>query len=362
MNSPKLRRWIDLLAALLRRNYAVTLEELTREVPAYGTGAQKAALRRMFERDKDELRAFGIPIQTVPLDDGNESGYRLERKNFYLPYLSVIREGRRSTPRRVDHFGYRALTELTFEPDELDAVVQAASRVLRLGDPVLAAHARSALRKLAFDLPVDAMMVAEPRELFSFAAAMPSQAPTEIFAVLDDALHRRKRVTVDYHTMGTDATTARELLPYGLFFLGHHWYLAARDADDGPVKNFRLNRINRAAVNPRNANSADYTIPADFRLRDHARSRQSWELGDGSVLEAIVAFPGTSGPAKAAQRLGEPVPGASDRRRFLVRRPDAFARWLQSFGGELVPVAPAELVTLCDDLARRTLDVYQAAG
>ncbi len=361
MNSPKLRRWIDLLAALLRRNYAVTLEELTREVPAYGTGAQKPALRRMFERDKDELRAFGVPIQTAALDDGNEIGYRLERKNFYLPYLSVIREGRRSDPRLVDHFGYRALAKLAFEPDELDAVVQAAGRVMRLGDPVLAAHVRSALRKLAFDLPVDAMALAEP-ERVSDSAAGPAQAPPEIFAVLDDALHRRKRVTLEYHAMGTDATTARELLPYGLFFLGHHWYLAAREAEDGPVKNFRLNRIVRASVNPRNPNSVDYTIPADFRLRDHARSRQSWELGGGSVLEAIVAFPGTSGPAKAAQRLGEPVAGSSDRRRFMVRRPDAFARWLQSFGGELVPVAPAELVALCDDLARRTLDVYQAAG
>jgi proteasome accessory factor B len=314
----------------------------------------------MFERDKDELRAFGIPIQTVALDDGAETGYRLERKNFYLPYLSLIRDGRPTTPRRVDHFGYRALASLTFEPDELAAVVQAAGRVMRLGDPVLAEHVKSALRKLAFDLPVDAV-VFEPRVAYTSAAASLTP-PAEVFATLDDALHRRKRVTLDYHAMGTDATTRREVMPYGLFFLGHHWYLAARDVEDGPVKNFRLNRITAAAVNQRTANSADYTIPPDFRLREHARSRQSWELGDGSVLEAIVAFPGTSGPAKAAQRLGEPVAGASDRRRFMVRRPDAFARWLQSFGGELVPVAPAELVTLCDDLARRTLDVYQAAG
>ena len=64
MPVPKLRRWIDLLDSLLRRHYPVPFEEIIREVPAYQSGT-KAARRRMFERDKDELRAAGIPIQTV---------------------------------------------------------------------------------------------------------------------------------------------------------------------------------------------------------------------------------------------------------------------------------------------------------
>ncbi|MGH7293475.1 MAG: hypothetical protein ACRELB_01010 [Polyangiaceae bacterium] len=45
-------------------------------MPAYAAG-QGPTLMRMFERDKDELRAFGVPIETVTTND--ESAYRLRR-------------------------------------------------------------------------------------------------------------------------------------------------------------------------------------------------------------------------------------------------------------------------------------------
>jgi proteasome accessory factor B len=69
--APKIQRWIDLLAALLRRHYPATFEELIRDVPAYGGSQSQDARRRMFERDKDELRGFGVPIETMrALDRG----------------------------------------------------------------------------------------------------------------------------------------------------------------------------------------------------------------------------------------------------------------------------------------------------
>ncbi|MGH7510773.1 MAG: hypothetical protein ACREMZ_15060 [Gemmatimonadales bacterium] len=48
MASQKIQRWIDLLAALLRRRFPASLEELAQEVPGYDTGQNKAALRRTF--------------------------------------------------------------------------------------------------------------------------------------------------------------------------------------------------------------------------------------------------------------------------------------------------------------------------
>ena len=53
---------MDLLAELLARNYPVSFEELTERVPAYRAAPSKEARRRMFERDKDELKAFGVPL------------------------------------------------------------------------------------------------------------------------------------------------------------------------------------------------------------------------------------------------------------------------------------------------------------
>ena len=353
MKSPKLQRWIDLLAALLARRFPVTLDDLTRAVPAYGKGQAKDALRRMFERDKDELRAFGVRIETVPLPDGDTAGYKLSARDFYLPYLSVMEEGRASRPRKVGKDGYRALPTIVLEPDELAAVADAGARVRELGDPVLAEHAESALRKLAMDLPLDVGQPGTAR----VAPGRPAADP-HVIEALDAALEHRKRVSFDYHSMGTDETARRTVEPFGLFFLNQHWYLAALPAGEEIVKNYRLSRMSGVEENAKRPGTHDYEIPAGFRLQDHARSRQAWELGDGDAEEVTVELRRPEGAALAAARLGDAVPDQPDQRRFLVRRREAFARWLLSFAGDLVPVAPAELVDEYHDLVRQTLALY----
>ena len=66
----KLQRWLDVVAYLAARRLPVSTEELWQNVPAYAAGVdgskkEKARVRRTFERDKDELRDLGIPIETV---------------------------------------------------------------------------------------------------------------------------------------------------------------------------------------------------------------------------------------------------------------------------------------------------------
>src|SRR3954470_7905020 len=176
MASQKLLRWIDLLAALLRRRFPVTLEELSREIMGYLINPNKTAVRRMFERDKDELRAFGIPIETVTDPSVETTGYRLQPQHFYLPYLILRSVAGGPKPKKIDKYGYRALTQLYFEPEHLQAVVDGAARVRQLGDPLLAEHVDSALRKLAADLPVDAGASPQPEVVPPRAKARPERS------------------------------------------------------------------------------------------------------------------------------------------------------------------------------------------
>ena len=111
-------------------------------------------------------------------------------------------------------------------------------------------------------------------------------------------------------------------------------------------------------MNERQPGTPDYTIPSGFRLAEHARSKQAWELGDGDALDGVVEFRRTGGAAAAAARLGEAVEGHPDRRRFRVRRRDAFARWLLSFAGDVVPVSPPELVADYQALVQAAIAVY----
>ena len=170
-------------------------------------------------------------------------------------------------------------------------------------------------------------------------------ADAEVFEALSDALEGRKRVSFDYRSMGERRDRRRRTVePFGLFFLNQHWYLAGRAPGEEAVKNYRVSRIAEPEVNGRKPGTPDYEIPAGFRLAEHARSRQAWELGDGDAVDAVVELRRAGGAAAAARRLGDAVDGHPDRRRFRVRRRDAFARWLLSFAGDLVPVSPPELV------------------
>ena len=362
-SSPKIVRWTDLIASLLRYHRAIPFETIAREVPGYGAESKGlATVKRMFERDKKELLRFGVPIETAPDDDGEPTLYTINRKSFYLPYLGVLSSsGRRATePRhgKVGHWTYRALQSLAFEPDELAAVADAAVRVRQLGDPSLAADAESAMRKLAFDLPVDAVAARdEPR-----VVPPRPQPDAAAFDTLGDALRDRKVVSFDYHAIGSDATARRAVEPYGLFYLNGHWYLAGRDRERAAVRNFRLSRMSGVVPNKAKESTPDYDIPADFRLREHAGSRHAWELGDGDACEAVVEFARDTGATVAAARLGAPVADHPTRRCFQVRRTDAFARWLLSFGDDARPVSPESLLADYGALVRSTAGVYADSG
>jgi proteasome accessory factor B len=359
-SSSKLQRWIDLLAALLGHRLPVTFTELAKHVPAYledgsvARGAPSASLKRMFERDKSELLTLGVPIVTVGDEGSADSAYQLRAKDFYLPYLAIVAERGIQKPTTLDRDGFHSLGTLAFDPDELQAIVEGARRVAQAGDPLLAGEARSAVRKLAFDLPLGA---ADPSPEDVLVPPRRRSDPSTL-AALGDALFRRKRVVFAYHTIAAGTSAERTVEPYGLFFVSGHWYLAARDVEKDALRNFRVSRIADVRVNKARASTADYEIPDGFVLREHARSRQAWELGDGDAFEAVVEFRGTTGAVVAAAALGRADASSPALRRFDVRRADSFARWLFSFAGDAVPVAPASLVAEFASLVERTRAIY----
>lgn len=363
-SAAKVQRWIDLVSTLLVHRFPLTFLELARHVPAYladgsvAAGEPSDTLKRMFERDKDELKAFGVPIEKVGENGDEESRYQLPTRDFYLPYLLVASQRGTARPRRVERYGYRELEVLAFEPDELVAIAEGAARARQLGDPTLAADVDSALRKLAVDLPLGAASAGDG----TYLAPVRARPDPRTLEMLGDALFRRKRATMTYHSMGHDVTARRTVEPYGLFFLNGHWYLVARDAEKGALRNFRVSRVADVAVNEGKKGTPDYEIPSEFRLREHARSRQAWELGDDDALEAVVELRGDTGAVVAARALGRPIEGHPERRAFSVRRADAFARWLLSFAGDAVPVAPAAIVDEYRRQVARTRELYTAGG
>ncbi|MCG6988065.1 MAG: hypothetical protein LJF06_07780, partial [Gemmatimonadetes bacterium] len=127
----KLQRWLDLVAYLAGRRVPATAEEVWAAVPAYvrgleGDAKEHETVRRMFERDKDDLRAAGIPIETVTfsINYGTEEshGYRLLRRDFHLPYLRLVREAE-AEERGAQPSGLRAADSFAVAEDEAGAAL-----------------------------------------------------------------------------------------------------------------------------------------------------------------------------------------------------------------------------------------------
>src|SRR3954452_18427638 len=90
-STDKLERLLNLTAALLETPRPLTADEIADRV--FGYPSDKATFRRMFERDKDDLREMGIPIvlQDLVGIDPPSQGYRIPKDQYYLrdPGLEV---------------------------------------------------------------------------------------------------------------------------------------------------------------------------------------------------------------------------------------------------------------------------------
>ena len=93
MSRKKLERQLNLAICLMATTRYLSVDEIADLVPGYtrdGTADGEAAFRRMFERDKAELRELGIPVETggaTGWDD--EIGYRIQRSDYALPDLHL---------------------------------------------------------------------------------------------------------------------------------------------------------------------------------------------------------------------------------------------------------------------------------
>ena len=119
MSKRKTERLLGLVVCLLSTRRYLTADQIRDAVPGYPE--QDDLFKRMFERDKEDLRELGIPLETGvnhPFDD--DPGYRITRQAYELP-------------------------EMRLEPDEA-AVLGLAARVWRRAE--LAGAAAGALLKL----------------------------------------------------------------------------------------------------------------------------------------------------------------------------------------------------------------------
>jgi proteasome accessory factor B len=277
----KTERIVNLTIALLVAGRYLPRTRIRELVEGYH-GLSDAAFERTFERDKDELRALGVPIEVGGYDPlfEDEAGYRILPSEFSLP------------------------------PIELDAeeasVVGVAARVWQHAS--MAESTQSAMTKLRA-----AGVEPDPSAL---AALEPSVQATEpAFGPLWNAVLERVRVRFTYRD-----GSLRTLEPWGLTSRRGRWYVVGRDVDRDATRMFKLSRISDLPVAASRAGAFDAPEGLDLRALAAALDPQE------ATADALLAVrPGKAPSLTRRGRRADPSPD-------LPSVPDGYEGWWVGYG------------------------------
>ena len=303
MSRRKTERLLSLVVCLLSTERYLTATQIRSAVPGYPDSFD--AFKRMFERDKEELRELGIPLETgtnSALEE--EPGYRISRQAYVLP-------------------------DIRLEPDEA-AVLALAGRVWRQAE--LAGAAAGALLKLRA-AGVDAEEISPP------GIEPRLQAGESSFGPLWEAVRDRRPVSFRYRAAGRSAAQARHLEPWGVVNRNGRWYVAGHDTDREALRVFRLSRIEGDVQFTGPPGSV--TVPPGTDVREAVREWDNVPLTRKSAVLRVRAGAGY-GVRRYAIRQ-QPGSDGWDRVEVGYSDPGWFAEHVASFGPDVIVLEPADL-------------------
>lgn len=191
----KIERLLNLISALLATEKPLSRHTIRERIPgAYSENDE--SFRRTFERDKDELRALGIPIhlEQIPATDPPLDGYRIRQSDYEADHPVLDSEEIAAL--------HLASNLVHLEGDDLDSPFYKMGGVLQGKAPTL------------------------------------SEIPSEsLIEVCMQALIEHLTIFFNYKN------ERREVNPDRLVFSGSKWYLVAYDKNRQNIRHFRLDRI-----------------------------------------------------------------------------------------------------------------------
>jgi proteasome accessory factor B len=311
MSKRRTERLLSIVVLLLSSRRYLSAEQIRASVSGYPEAEE--SFKRMFERDKEELRELGIPLETgksSAFDD--EVGYRIRRQDYELP-------------------------EIQLAADEA-AVLGIASRVWQSAE--LAGAAAGALLKLkAASRDVDGEDEGA-RLNRSIEPRLSTQEPS--FGPLWEAVRDRRPVTFSYLASGRADASKRELEPWGVVNRRGRWYVAGHDRERGAPRVFRLSRITgpvKMAGPP-----GSVKVPEGADVREMVTGWDRTPPRDRTAVLRIRQDAGVVLRRWAREITPETGPAAGwDRVTLSFADAGWYAEYLASFGPDIMVLDPPDL-------------------
>ncbi|AOW94631.1 WYL domain-containing protein [Rhodococcus sp. WMMA185] len=303
---------MNLVICLLSTRQFLTAEKIRESVAGYGNSASDEAFSRMFERDKNELRDLGIPLETGPASRFSTiEGYRISPTAYGLPDVDLSQEE--------------------------SAAVAVAVQLWK--SPELAAAAQRALLKLkAAGVQVNPHSEATPITAVPARTRGSEPAMGKLLAAVDAG----RAVRFPHRGAPNEPFTERTVEPWGVVTAHGRWYLVGHDVDRGAVRTFRLSRIG-GGVTEFGPSGAVHK-PEGVELREIVDRA----TGSGEVTGTATVWV-AEGRAHDLRRLATTTADEdmNDRTGSVLEIPvrswDWIARLIAGHGAEALVLAPPEL-------------------
>ena len=309
MSKRKTERLLGLVVCLLSTGRYLTAEQIRQAVPGYPE--PEDLFKRMFERDKEDLRDLGVPLETGvnhPFDE--ETGYRIRQQAYELP-------------------------ELRLEADEA-AVLGLAARVWQRAE--LAGAAAGALLKLRAAGADNNLDMSGQQDWQDIEPRLGTPEPA--FGPLWEAVRDRRPVTFPYRAAGRSEPQTRELEPWGVVNRKGRWYVAGWDRARQATRVFRLGRI--AGPVKFCGPSGSVTVPAEADVREMVRDWDSAPPWEHTAVLRVRSGAGVGLRRHAVSVSCDVTPGWDE---VITRYGDVgrFAGYAASFGADLIVADPPDL-------------------
>jgi proteasome accessory factor B len=315
---PVEERLFSLVLALLATEAGLTKNEILSTVQGYrqrfSTSGDNSNLERQFERDKDDIRELGVPLETLesPGQVGNNQNlrYRIPRGDYELP------------------------SDISFSPEET-TLLNLAAMVWREGS--ISGESRRAILKLR------SLGVVTDEPVIGYAPRL--RVRDIAFEPLNVALDKHVIIRFGYLKPGEQEARVRTIAPIALIQREGRWLLHGQDKDAGGTRNFLLRRI----VTPITTTNTRYAPFPESATEDaKAELDDIWDRRTA----VVEVEPGSDAATRLSKRPGTTV----DENSLTLHYSDIdlFADELAGFGPEALVTSPAELRTAVRDRLLRT--------
>jgi proteasome accessory factor B len=269
MATDKSERLLNLLIMLLVTRHWIPKSRIRDVLYA---DSSETAFEKMFERDKEELRSIGVPVEVGAMDAyfDDEVGYRVRPEQFALPEVT-----------------------LTAEEASVVALAGRAWDNARLADHTT--RALATLTAAGVELDRSALDLVEPR----LRAEEPS------FEAFWTAVTESRPVRFAYRRRPAEPTATRRLEPWGVVRSSGRWYVAGFDRDRAEPRVFRLSRVVGEVA--ADGEPGEVVVPPGTEVGQLTRNLVRETPG---VAASVLVRTGTGhGLRRAARTVAAGVPG-----------------------------------------------------